>query len=199
MKNEDEIFKETEEEFQKLKYLFKNNWINLLDQSAIKVLKFMDIYKIQNELALLRNYFGLPQIFVFDNLLEEIKYFRQNYNIQFNEDSNLNEEINNLKDQLNFKDQIIEQNKLTINNNQTLIKKLENDIYIKEQELISVKNKLIQRTEELNNIKLCNKDDNNYVIKRIMKVKIMKELILLYYLDQLTKKYFFPFHVNLMI
>ena len=41
MKDEDEIFKDTEEEFQKLKYLFKENWINILDQSAIKTLKFM--------------------------------------------------------------------------------------------------------------------------------------------------------------
>ena len=99
----------------------------------------------------------MPQIWVFGNLLQEIENFRENTNIQFNVDSNLNQEINSLKEQLSSKNQIIEKYELTIYNNQTLVKKLQNDIYIKEQELISVQNKLINRTEELNRIKSSNK------------------------------------------
>ncbi len=51
-KDEDEIFKETEEDFIKLKFFFKPNWINIFDDSLIihcyQALKNMKYYQILN-------------------------------------------------------------------------------------------------------------------------------------------------------
>ena len=66
---EDDILKETEEEFKKLNSLFKENWITEVDESIIrefyKVLKNASEQTILKELTTIKNYFGLNE---FDEL-----------------------------------------------------------------------------------------------------------------------------------
>ena len=65
-KDEDEIFKEAEENFKKLKFIFKKNWINILDDTIIKsffkALKFMKNKEILNEIKFMKDYFELNEI-----------------------------------------------------------------------------------------------------------------------------------------
>ena len=84
IKNEEEIFNEVEEDFNKLKFLFKNNWINILDEIIIrhfyKSLKYIDDHKIYDEIKYIRDYFEIKYI---DNsylyqLLNEIKLIKIN-------------------------------------------------------------------------------------------------------------------------
>ena len=97
------------------------------------------------------------------------------YNNQNN--SNLNEEIINLKNELKNKNEIIEQQKEKIlnlqnqlnhfnnsnilnNNSNNIIQNLQNNINKKEQELLSLKNELKIKNEELNKLKF---NDNNII------------------------------------
>ena len=75
---EDDIFKETEEEFKKLNSLFKENWITEVDESIIKefykALKNASDQTILKELTSIKNYFGLNEFdeLKLNKLLDEI-------------------------------------------------------------------------------------------------------------------------------
>ena len=179
-KDEDELFNEAEEDYKKLKNLFNNNWINIIDQTVIKecfkALHLMNDNQMLNELQILRNYFELKDIdnSFLENLCKEIKIIKdkdQIFSVKENNNnynSDLNQEILNLKNELNYKNQIIEQQNKTIinlqnqlndlnvlnNNNQSIIQNLQNNINNKEQELKSLKYKFNNINEELSQLKL---------------------------------------------
>ena len=66
LKKEDDIFKETESDFNKLKLLFEPNWINNIDIKIIKecykTIKQLKEGEIKKELIYLKNYFKLNDI-----------------------------------------------------------------------------------------------------------------------------------------
>ena len=73
LKNEDDIFKETENDFEKLKLLFNNDWITTIDERIIKEIyrsiKEIDEKAIEKELNFLKKFFKLENI----NVLEIAK------------------------------------------------------------------------------------------------------------------------------
>ena len=186
-KDEDEIFKETEEDFIKLKFFFKPNWINIFDDSLIihcyQALKYMNYYQILNELKILKDYFDMKEIDdnYLNTIVNEIISFQNEYkyeNQNFVNKIKINKEIINLKNELNYKNKIIEQQKIEIeklknqlnninnlfNNAQKINEQLQNNINTKENELLSLKNKLNYKIEELNQIKLDYNIENNNII-----------------------------------
>ena len=74
-KKEDQIFIETQKNFEQLKLLFENNWINTIEERIIKdcykVIKDLEENYIEKELFLLKNIFNLGKIGKLD--LERIK------------------------------------------------------------------------------------------------------------------------------
>ena len=66
LKKEDEIFLETEKNFEKLKLLFEPNWITNIDERIIKecykIIKRLEENLIEKELKLLKKYFNLEEI-----------------------------------------------------------------------------------------------------------------------------------------
>ena len=164
-KEENEIFIETEKDFEKLKLLFNNNWINLLDLSTLKALKFLkNEDAIRNELSLLQNYFRLYEknkLFL-NNLFKEILNFIKNDTIQIISDLELNQQNKNLEAQLEEKNKIIQQHNSTILNGKKTIEKLKNDIYMKDNDIAQNKDQLLRITEEMNKLKANNNiNDNN--------------------------------------
>ncbi len=79
IKKEDEIFEEALKDFEKLKGLFEENWINKIDESIVKecykALKNMKSIKV--ELKRIKDYYKLNNIedLYFDKLEDEIKIF----------------------------------------------------------------------------------------------------------------------------
>ena len=60
---EDEIFKQTEDKFKKLKLLFEPNWVTIIEESIIKecykTIKGLEEKEIENQLDILKKYFKL--------------------------------------------------------------------------------------------------------------------------------------------
>ena len=87
LKTEDDIFNETLEDFNKLKTLFEEDWINKLDIPIIKqCYKALDINQdnnIKSQLKFLRDYFELKNIddLYLDKLEDELKLFSKKVEI----------------------------------------------------------------------------------------------------------------------
>ena len=98
-KDEDEIFKETEEDFIKLKFFFKPNWINIFDDSLIihcyQALKNMKYYQILNELKILKDYFDIKEIEdnYLNRIVNEIISFQNEYKYENQNFVNKNKKI----------------------------------------------------------------------------------------------------------
>ena len=71
---EDEIFKQTENKFEKLKLLFDYNWVNIIEESIIKecykAIKGLEEEEIENQINILKKYFKLN---VDDLMINKIK------------------------------------------------------------------------------------------------------------------------------
>ena len=173
LKNEDDIFKETENDFEKLKLLFNDNWINKIDERIIKEIyrsiKDIDEKAIEKELNLLKEFFKLENINPQDitRIQEEIITFSKKNEEQIQSES-LNKNIINLD--INKENRIIEEN-LNVNIENNINEKklnLKKDFYIKNFSL-TIDNENFREKEEFDKffeeIKDGEKNDKRNILK----------------------------------
>ena len=118
-KNEDEIFKETEEDFKKLQFFFKPNWINIFEDSMIlqcyQALKHKNYTQIFDELYFVKDYFDIKERGdkYINKIVNEILSFQDDYKISnLTNQNKIYKELKSLKKELKDKNQIIEEQKI---------------------------------------------------------------------------------------